>query len=89
VEQPGVEVVGLRELEGLFNITEGAVARALPALGGKEDLIAAVLQDASDILLAPPLGDSVSEGGVDKVDAEIEGSLDEGDGDVPKCWLVR
>ena len=29
VEQPEVEVVGLHELEGLFDITKGAVAAAL------------------------------------------------------------
>ena len=49
VEQPEVEVAGLHELEGLIHITESAVARALPALGRKEDLIAAVLQDARPI----------------------------------------
>src|SRR5215469_10832778 len=43
VEQPEVEVVGLHELEGLFDVTEGAVAAALSAFGGKEDFIAAVL----------------------------------------------
>ena len=87
VEQPEVEVIGLHELEGLFDITEGAVAAALSALGGKEDVVAAVLHDASDVLLAPALGESVSRGGVDEVDAEVEGSLDERDGDVEVVWL--
>src|SRR6516165_5973827 len=87
VEQPEVEVVGLHELEGLFDVTEGAVAAALSALGGKEDLVAAVLHDASYVLLAPALGESVSRGGVDEVDAEVEGSLDEGDGDVEVVGL--
>src|SRR6516165_8597363 len=72
VEQPEVEVVGLHELEGLFDVTEGAVAAALSALGGKEDLVAAVLHDAFYVLLAPALGESVSRGGVDESDAEVE-----------------
>ena len=87
VEQPKVEVVGLHELEGLFDIMEGAVAAALPALGGKEGVVAAVLHDASYVLLAPALGESVSGGGVDEVDAGVEGSLDEGDGDVEVVGL--
>ncbi len=87
VEQPEVEVVGLHELEGLFDITEGAVAGALPALGGKEDVVAAMFHDASYVLLTPPLGESVSGGSVDEVHAQIEGSLDEGDGDVEVVGL--
>src|SRR5215469_12051577 len=42
VEQPKVEVVGLHELEGLFDIAEGVVAAALPGLGTKEGVVAAV-----------------------------------------------
>src|SRR6516165_3404243 len=55
VEQPEVEVVGLHELEGLFDITEGTVAAALSALGGKEDLVAAV-GEGGRLLHARPLG---------------------------------
>ena len=87
VEQPEVEVIGLEEPEGLFDHFEGSVAAALPGLGGKENVVAAVLHDASYILLAPALGESVSGGGVDQVDAEVEGSLDERDGDVEVVGL--
>ena len=38
------------------------------------------LHDAAYVLLAPAVGASVDGGGVDVVDAEVEGSLDDGDG---------
>lgn len=79
VEQPEIEVVGLHELERLFDITEGGVAGAFPGFGDEVDVVAAVFHDAAYVLLAPALGESVSGGGVDEVDAEVEGSLDEGD----------
>src|SRR5215475_12207118 len=82
VEQPEVEVVGLHELEGLFDIAEGIVAAALPGLGTKEGVVAAVLDHAADVLLAPALGESVPGSGVDEVDPKIEASLDDGNGDV-------
>src|SRR6516162_2600828 len=74
-------------LRELFDITESAIAGALPTLGGKEDVVAAVLHDAPYVPLAPPLGESVSGGGVDEVDAEIDGSLDKGYGDVEVVGL--
>ena len=87
VKQPEVEVVGLHELEGLFDIAEGVVAAALPGLGTKEGLVAAVLHHAADVLLAPALGESVAGSGVDEVDAEVEASLDDGNGDVEVVGL--
>jgi len=82
MEQPEVEVVGLHELEGLLDVTEGAVAGALPALSDEVDFVAAVFHDAPYILLTPALGKSVSGGGVDEVDAQVECPLDERDSDV-------
>jgi hypothetical protein len=82
LEQPEVEMVGLHELEGLFDIAEGVVAAALPGLGTKEGVVATVLHHAADVLLAPALGESVAGSGVDEVDAEIEASLDDGNSDV-------
>jgi len=79
VEQPEIEVVGLHQLERLFDITESGVAGTLPGFGDEVDFVAAVFHDAPYVLLAPALGESVSGGGVDEVDAEVEGSLDEGD----------
>jgi hypothetical protein len=87
VEQPEVEVVGLHELEGLFDIAKGVVAAALPGLGTKEGVVAAVLHHAADVLLAPALGESVAGSGVDEVDAEVEASLDDGNGDVEVVGL--
>jgi len=87
VEQPEVEVVGLHELEGLFDIAEGVVAAALPGLGTKEGVVAAVLHHAADVLLAPALGESIAGRRVDEVDAEVEASLDDGNGDVEVVGL--
>src|SRR5215831_7894268 len=87
VEQPEVEVVGLHELEGLFDITESVVAAALSGLGTKEGVVAAVLHHAADVLLAPALGESIAGRRVDEVDAEVEASLDDGNGDVEVVGL--
>ena len=80
-------MVGLHELQGLFDVTESAVAGALPALGAKEDLVAAALHNAPDVLFTPPLRESVPGGGVDEVDAEVERPLDERYGDVEVVGL--
>ena len=80
VELPEIDVVGVEELEGLFDHAQGAFAGALLGLGGEEGLVAAGLHDAADVLLAPAVGAAVDGGGVDVVDAEVEGSLDDGDG---------
>jgi len=79
---PEVEMVGLHKLQGFFDISESAVAGALPALGGKEDVVAAMFHDAPYVLLAPALGKTVSGGSVDEVDTEVEGSLDERNGNI-------
>jgi len=80
VELPEIDVVGVEELEGLFDHAKGGFTGALLRLGGDEGFVAAVLQDAADVLLAPALGASVDGGGVDVVDTEVEGALDDGDG---------
>jgi len=87
VEQPEIEVVGLHKLEGLFDIAEGVVAAALPGLSTKEGVVAAALHHAADVLLAPALGESVAGRGVDEVDAEVEASLDDGNGNVEVVGL--
>ena len=46
MEQPEVDVVSLHELEGLLDVPEGAVTAAPHALGGNEDVVAAVVHDA-------------------------------------------
>src|SRR6516165_5875108 len=53
VEQPEVEVVGLHELEGLFDITEGTVAAALSALGGSLQRLGSPYRGAVSMRLTP------------------------------------
>jgi len=82
VEQPEVEVVVFMSLRDCSTSLESVVAAALPGLGTKEGVVAAVLDHAADVLLAPALGESVPGSGVDEVDPKIEASLDDGNGDV-------
>jgi hypothetical protein len=46
-----------------------------------------VCHHAADVLLAPALGVSVARSGVDEVDAEVEASLDDGNGNVEVVGL--
>src|SRR3989338_4882375 len=59
---------------------ERAVAAAVVGLRGEEGFRAAALHHLADVPLAPALGAAVHGGGVDVVDAEVEGARDDGDG---------
>ena len=69
VELPGVDVVGVEELEGDFEVFECGVAGALFGFAGDEDLIAVALEGFAEILLAPAIGAAVDGGGVEVVDS--------------------
>ena len=58
-------------------------------LVARKAVVAAGLHDAADVLLAPALRAAVDGGGVDVVDAEVEGALDDGDGDVEVRGLLE
>ena len=47
----------------------------------------AVLHHTADVLFAPALGESIAGRRVDQVDAEVEASLDDGNGDVEVVGL--
>src|SRR3989338_9903676 len=57
----------------------GEVGVGVVGLGGEEGFRAAALNPLADVALAPALGAAVHGGGVDVVDAEVEGALDDGD----------
>ena len=89
VQLPEVDVIGLEQLERLLDHAHGAVARALLGLGGEEGLVAALGHDLADVLLAPALRAAVDGRRVDVVDAQVEGALDDGHGDVEVVGLLE
>ena len=81
VELPGVEVIGVEQLQALFEQAQRTVAGAVVRLAGQVGFAAAALHHLADVALAPTVGAAVLRGGVNVVDAEIEGALDDGHGD--------
>ena len=75
-------MIGLEQLQRLFDHLHRAVAGALLGLGGEKRLVAPLGHDLANVLLAPSLGAAVDRGGVDVVDAEVERALDDGHGGV-------
>ena len=76
VKLPQVEVVGLERRQALFQELERTVSRAVTGLGGQEHLFAPRRHDLPDVLLADP---SPVSGSIDVIDAQIDGTIDDGD----------
>jgi hypothetical protein len=81
MQLPCVQVIGVEQLQRLLEQAQRAVAAAVLRLAGQIDLIAARLHHLADVALAPALATAVLRRGIDVVDPEIDGALDDGHGD--------
>src|SRR6516165_8328517 len=82
-------MISVEQLERLLDHAHGAVAGALFGFSGNEGLIPAGLHDRADVLLTPALRTAVDRRGVDVVDAQIEGAIDDRDSGVEVVWLLK
>jgi hypothetical protein len=89
VQLPQADVIGVQQREGFFDHAERAVVGALFCFCGEEGFIAACFHDAADVLLAPALGTAIDGIGVDVIDPEVEGALDDGNSDIEIYFAFR